>query len=674
MKNKRAILKGRILLLLCTFAFAIFGLIAVLGYITIAKGNLYTQKAIESQTKDKMIAATRGTVYERNGKELAMNVTVYTVAVDAKYIKQQKQQDKVKTALQTVLKLDKKLIEEKLAQTQKSYVVVKKEVDQEEVDLLKELKKKQKIKGIVFEPKAKRIYPFGRELSHVIGSVIDSQAGLQGVSGLESYYNPSLAGIPGRIFGLIDSYGNQPIVFDTDSESEVVEPKSGYNIVTTIDEFIQSVAEQNLTETIKNFQAKAGTIIVMNPNTGEVYAMASYPELNNNNPESWNNYAVQQTYEPGSTFKVLTVAAALEDGVTKPTDQFVDVGYKVVSGVRINSWKAGGFGIQTLSQVLQNSSNVGVMDLAERLGPIRFNYYSRMFGLNEKTGIDLPGEEQGILHTDLELRPVELATSSFGQTFQVTPIQMITALAAAINGGNLMKPYLVSEVKDMDGNLIKKTEPTVVRKVISKETSDQIRDMMRDVVANGTGVSADLPGYRVGGKTGTSEKRPRNSGLRIASFVGAAPMEKPQVLALMVIDEPGTLEKGGSHVAAPAVGKIFEKILPYLGVKPILQEETDAKVPKTAIVGNYTNKDLQAATEQITRQNLRYIVKGVGNFVVNQHPKPGGKISVNNEIILYVSDEKEAEAPTTGNIEDGVNTSDTENHTQYDSEIPALVE
>ena len=443
--------------------------------------------------------------------------------------------------------------------------------------------------------------------------------------------------------------------------------QDGKGVVLTIDETIQRYTEKHLQQAYEeNLLGNGGAAIVMDPNTGEILAMAVVPTDDLNEPrvitdqllleqlddlelegkaydeaysaavtKMWRNKAVVDSYEPGSTFKTIVAAAAIENGSAKVSDSFNCTGVRHVANRDIHCWKREGHGEQSFAQGVMNSCNPMFMELGFRIGASGFVKYFNAFGLTEKTGFTIPGESAGTFHDSLS--SVDLATSSFGQTFTVTPLQMVSAVSAVVNGGNLIKPSIVKAYTDQNGNIVEKCEPEIVRNVISEETSIQMRGVLEQVVSEGTGKGAYVNGFRIGGKTGTSEKLPRNSGKYIASFVGFAPADNPQLVCLLMLDEPNAGATGGGAIAAPAVGRIFEDVLPYLGYEPQYTDENAQTI--SVSVPNITGLTVQEATDKLQKLGLSVTIKGNGNTVTNQIPETGTKLHKGSVVIAYTQNQ-----------------------------------
>ncbi|HIW24898.1 MAG TPA: peptidoglycan glycosyltransferase [Firmicutes bacterium] len=552
------------------------------GYIMLFKAEEYQKMAYEQQTRDRLITPKRGSILDRNGKGMAVTESVSAVSVIHAQIENE---EETAEALAEILDLD---YEEVLEDISENVALkrIKSKVDKETASKLRELE----LPGVMIDEDVERTYPYYTLAASVIGFVGKDN---QGIIGLESKYEEYLKGEAGKLLTLTDSKGRRV----SDSE-ERIEPVDGENLVTSIDVVIQQYAEQEIAAAVEAKNAKSGLIIVMNPQNGEIYAMANYPTFDLNEPftindvelaaiwdtftaeekndylnHMWRNKAINDTYEPGSTFKIVTASTGLEEGVITPESKFTCTGSMVVGGRTIKCWRyPRTHGEQTFAEGVRNSCNPVFMAVAERIGADTFYDYMVKFGFAEKTGIDLNGEAVGILHDKEGIGPVELATMSFGQTFQITPIQLLRAAAAVVNGGRLVTPHFALKTVDDEGFTVNTFDWPQGERVISEETSEEMREILESVVAEGTGNKAQVPGYRIGGKTATSQKLPRGSGKYIASFMAFAPADDPQVMALVLIDEPEGVYYGGT-VAGPVMKDLLSNILPYLNIEKTAEIE-----------------------------------------------------------------------------------------------------
>ncbi len=574
--------KKRLLLILAVVVVSLVVLDFRVGYIMLFKAEEYQSRAYEQQTRDRLIAPKRGSILDRNGVGIAVTESVSAVSVIHAQIEDEEETAK---ALSEILELD---YEDVLEDIQENVALkrIKSKVDNETAAEIRALE----LPGVMIDEDVERTYPYYTLAANVIGFVGKDN---QGIIGLESKYEEYLKGEAGKILTLTDSRGRRV----SDAE-ERVEPVNGENLVTSIDVVIQQYAEQEIAAAVEAKNAKSGIIIVMNPQNGEIYAMANYPTFDLNEPftindeelaamwdtfteeeqneylnQMWRNKAINDTYEPGSTFKIVTASTGLEEGVITPDSTFTCTGSMTVGGRMIKCWRyPRTHGTQTFAEGVRNSCNPVFMAVAERIGADTFYDYMRKFGFAEKTGIDLNGEAVGILHDKDDIGPVELATMSFGQTFQITPIQLLRAAAAVVNGGTLVTPHFAIKTVDDNGFTINTFEWPEGERVISEETSATMREILESVVAEGTGNKAQVEGYRIGGKTATSQKLPRGSGKYIASFMAFAPADDPQVMALVLIDEPEGVYYGGT-VAGPVMRDLLTNILPYLNIEKTAEIE-----------------------------------------------------------------------------------------------------
>ena len=563
--HRRGIL--RIALVLVT---ALILLCVRLGDLMLAKSEHYKELAYDLHTRERQLKAMRGEIQDRNGKVLAANRTVCTISVIHSQIKDA---DEVVSALSEILKMQPKDVQKKVEKIT-AREIIKTNVEKKVGDAIREMD----LAGVKVDEDYKRYYPFGSLASKVLGF---TGADNQGIIGLEVSYDEVLKGIGGSILTYTDAAG---IELKNTAEQRV-EPIAGNTLRLTMDWNIQSFVTQVCLELMEEKQANEVSCIVMNPQNGEIYAMANVPEFDLNRPfelpegttceseemrqdllnKMWRNANVSDTYEPGSTFKTVTAAAALEAGVVTFQDTFSCPGFYVVEDRRIRCHKVSGHGSETFLQGIQNSCNPVFIQVGLRLGAERFYSYFEQFELLEKTGIDLPGEARTIMHDPKKIGEVELATISFGQSFQLTTLRLLTTISSFVNGGHTVVPHFGMVISSFDGTSTQKIAYPQGTQVLDEAVSAQMRECLESVVAEGGGNKAYIEGYRIGGKTATSEKLPRGTGKYISSFVGFAPADEPQVIIIMTVDEPQGIYYGGT-IVAPKVKKIFENILPYLNL------------------------------------------------------------------------------------------------------------
>lgn len=550
------------------FVLVLLTLLGRLFYLMIGKADYYGVQAKELHERERKIKAERGEIKDCHGNVLAANRSVSTISV---IHSQMKEPERVITLLSKELMLDEKEVRKKVEKVSLREKI-KSNVDKETSDRIRNYK----LAGVTVDEDYKREYRYDSLASKVLGFTGGDN---QGIIGLEVSYEKYLKGLDGSILTMTTAYGTE---IENGAEDRI-EPVAGWTLNTSLDLPMMEYTDQLANYLLKKKQAKSVDIIVMNPQNGEIYAMASAPEFNLNDPyrisgdlnkmsakeksekrnAMWRNPCVSDTYEPGSTFKILTTAAALEKGVVKMTDRFHCPGYKIVEDRRIRCHKKGGHGSETFLDGIMNSCNPVFIEVGARVGVSDFFRKMSDFGLMNRTGIDVPGEASTIIHKEKNVGAVELATMSFGQSFQLSPIRLVSLAGSMINGGYSITPHFGVSAVSADGSLMKHFSYGKKERVVSKETSDLIRMALGKVVSEGTGHKASVKGFSVGAKTGTSEKLPRGNGKYIASTIGFAPVENPKVIALVRIDEPQGLYYGGT-VAAPAIATLFENILPYL--------------------------------------------------------------------------------------------------------------
>ncbi len=573
--------RGRILV----FFFCCFVCMAVmtgrLFYLMLYRSQHYSQMAEDLHQRERTIKAARGRILDRNGVVIATNRTVCTISVIHNQIEDP---ETVTEVLSEELGIPREDVRKKV-EKYSSREIVRTNVDKALGDKIRS----RKLAGVKVDEDYKRYYPYDSLASKVLGFTGGDN---QGIIGLEVKYEEYLKGSNGMILTLADAAG---VEIDNAFEDRI-EPVAGADLTISLDVNIQTYAQQAALKVMEEKQAKKVSVIVMDPRNGEILAMVNVPEFNLNEPfelntepsentqiskqdllnQMWRNPAINDTYEPGSTFKIITAAAGLEAGVVGLDDRFSCPGFRIVDDRKIRCHKVGGHGAETFLQGAMNSCNPVFIDVGQRLGVEQYYHYFVQFGLKGKTGVDLPGEAATIMHKKENMGPVELATVSFGQSFQITPLQLITTASSLINGGNRITPHFGLKAVSADGEHVHQFSYPVREGVVSEETSETMRYILEQVVAEGGGKKAALSGYRIGGKTATSEKLPRSLKKYISSFLGFAPADDPQVIALITIDEPAGIYYGGT-IAAPVIGDLFQNILPYLGI-----EEEDISSEKDA--------------------------------------------------------------------------------------------
>ncbi len=683
-KNKLLYLKIK---LMCTgFLILFLCLGARVYYLKIVKGAEYEQEAISQQITrfgDVTIPPNRGAIVDRNKQPLAVSTTVYNVAVDpvamkelddaykeniANGVKDAKNvKEEVITALNEVIGVDKDTLYDifsvdeatgKLKYDGVRFKYVKKQISREEKEKLEALGIGSRT-AVVFEKDTKRNYVMSTVASNVIGFIRGDTK-----FGIESKYDKELSGIAGRSFVTYDS--------NTSAVSKEILPEDGGTVVTTIDYTIQQYAEEIAQKALLDHNPDNVSVMVMNPNTGEIYAMAQGYTFDGNNPSDplalttnpafqskweamtdeekynylntcWNNFNVSSSFEPGSIFKPMVVAACLEEGVITNNTTFNCTGSRSVGGWDIPCHLTSGHGIIDVEGVLAQSCNVGMMDMVAKLGAEKFYKYQKDFGVGELTGIDLPGEASfSNLMYDLEdIGPTELATMSFGQSFTTTPIQVLNAFCAVINGGKLMRPYVVSQVIDTDGNIVEEKQPEIVRRVISQETSDIVRKDMESTLTVGTGKKARIEGYAIGGKTGTAQQGNRSDYIHSVSFISYYPIDNPEIIAMVLIHKPEQYIDGITS-PAPYMKELMEDIIHYKSYEPDYPIENTSSNNQTTqnttvTIEEYTGKSAYETVNVLESMGLTYEIVGSGDTIVNQAPHGGTSVNLGSKILLYVT-------------------------------------
>ncbi|HZK18725.1 MAG TPA: stage V sporulation protein D [Clostridia bacterium] len=635
--------RKRVALLFVILTFILAGLIVRLGYLQFLKGGELRGKAIENRLRGVPVEAKRGSIYDRNG-----NVLVSSISVDSVYAHppQVKKPEEAAQKIARILDMDEDEIYG-LITKETAHVWIKRKVD---YDLAQELKGLN-LEGIYFVEESKRHYKQGSLASHVLGFTgLDNQ----GLIGLENIYDSELKGQQGRIVVEHDAQGRKI----PEAMHNYYPPVQGNTLVLTLDQTIQYFVERELDKIVSMYQPKNAVIIVMSPKTGEILALGNRPTFDPtdkpyaNAPKPvWEfNPAVWYCYEPGSTFKIITMSAALEEGTVKEDDTFNDPGYIRVADRNIKCWKAGGHGTQTFAEVAQNSCNPGFVEVGLELGAKRFYKYIRGFGLGKTTGIGLSGEASGIIIPEKEVTNLGIATMSIGQSIAVTPIQLLTAVSAVANKGVLMKPYLVKEIRDSEDNLVKEFGPESVRQVISEATADQVLRLLESVVVHGTGSNAYVEGYRTAGKTGTAQVVEGGryvDGKYVASFAGFAPANDPEIAVLVMISEAVSPIYYGSQLAAPVFGDIVKDTLRYMKVpeQPNMERPVNPATPwmveeevEERPVPSVVNFPLEDAQSLLEREGFSHRVTGLGDIVRKQTPEGGATVKLGTTVILDLND------------------------------------
>ena len=695
-QNQRANRRTLVLMVLCGIV-AFVPLIGTLYHLMITEHDYYNEKAIKNQTRSTNLTATRGVIYDANMNVLASSSTVETVFIDPNEIAQEMAKpensnllDHIARGLSEILDVSTDFVYKQAEDKAFRYKVIRRKIPEELADEVRSFVSENEIKGVYLETDAQRYYPYSSLAAQVMGFVSTDNVGSEG---LEAYYDSYLQGTAGKVVTTKGNYGSEMLY----TYEKYYDASDGDSLVTTIDQTVQHYLEKNLETAIEKYDIINGAFgIVMDVNSGQILAMANLGSYDPNNYQEiydqalagqleaqyqdallldkdsdaykeamsaynqavaaerlrqWRNRCVSDGYEPGSTFKLVTLAAALDCGAVTENSTFYCGGHETFNDreQEVSCWKAAGHGMQTTMEALGHSCNIAFGHIGVNMTRKTFVEYFKAFGFLEKTGVDLPGEASGLFWAEDKFSVANLISASFGQTFRVTPMEQVRAIAAIVNGGYLLKPYVVSQVLDSDGNIVKSNERTVLRQVISEETSATMCKMMEYVVTDGTAGSAKTPGYRVGGKTGTSEKidtydengKPVED--KIVSFIGVAPIDDPKYVVLVALDTPNYVAGtsytphnqyiSGGLMAAPTVRDVFLDILPYLGVEPDYSSDDIRGV-------NITLPDVIGMTEDeaaalLSGKSITYRTVGQGSTVSDQLPSPGAEVPGNSEIILY---------------------------------------
>lgn len=678
-KGTLQVLRSRTTYLIIFILVIGFGaIICRLGYLQIVQGNELQEKAVEQQLRDTTISAKRGTIYDANGKVLAQSASVWKVVLAPAYFEDNSQRKYVAKKLSKILDLD---YDDVYKKTKKNsyYVIIKNKVESDKrnkiLKLIDKISEEDSSLANVIElvDDYKRYYPYDDLASSVIGFTGSDDQGLEGI---EYQYDEYLTGTPGRrITAKSANQTDMPFEFEQNVDAE-----DGNSITLTIDETIQSIAEKYMKQgIIDNDVINRGVCIIMDVNTGGILAMVTVDGYDLNNPyelsdedteeikqlqederaeaESealsamWRNKAISDTYYPGSVFKICTSSMALNEGLITDNSSFYCSGSVTVGDYDIGCHLRSGHGTQTFFQALCNSCNPAFIQIGKLIGAEKFWKYYQAFGFSEKTGIDLPGESEDIYFSeDGSMSETDLAVASFGQGMSITPIQMVTACAAIANGGYLLQPYIVQSISDADGNVIQNTETTVKRQVISSETSEQMCQYLEDNTTQGGTNNGYIAGYRVGGKTGTSEKLTSTDGTEdyIASFCGFAPADDAQVACLVFFDTPKSGVYYGSQVAAPVFVNIMSEVLPYLEVQA--EYTNDEMQYVDTVAGSYVGLSTKKAEKQAKKDGFTVTIKGSGSKVISQIPAAAAKIPTDGNVVLYTDTDSESDVVTVPNL------------------------
>ena len=645
--------KTRLWILLGLFSLLLVLLIARLGYIQLVWGVDLQKKALDQWTSELEVFQVRGVIKDRNGRVLAQSATTESIAARPGRI-----DDPILVAkkLAPILGMDETLLYSRLSDKSKGHVWIKRQAERFMANQVRELN----LPGIVFTQEPRRFYPNRSFAAHILGFTMrfaEPGHGIEGQEGVELFYDKYLRGLTGSVLMETDLHRREM----ASSVNKYVPPVDGLDLVLSVDLVIQHFVEREIANVVAKYNPKKVYAIVMDPDTGEILALGNYPEFDPNEPprnfenfeqmqEYVKNFSVKDNLEPGSIFKILTAAAALEQKAANSGSTYYCPGYKIVDGQRIRCWKVGGHGSQTFAEVIENSCNPAFMEMALEIGVTEFYNYMTLFGLGMPTGVDVLGEESGILIPRSSVKTVDLARISFGQAIAVTPLQLINSVAAVINGGYLMRPHLGKAIYTNnidDGNddasrrLVKEIAPFRVRRVISEETSAIMRQVLQDTVTYGSGRNAYIAGFRVGGKTGTAQKYGPTGqiveGKNLSSFVGFAPSNDPELIVLFMVDEPQAAVTFGSVIAAPHVGRILEDSLKYMGLEPVFEDETQQSAQKVE-VPDVEGLALEQATAMLRQVGLNFIVEESGTVVKAQVPSSGAQIPVNSMVLLYLGE------------------------------------
>ena len=634
---------------------SVIGLLLVkMLYLTVIKGPELAEKA-ETQWKSEMnLTAMRGNIVDRNGSILVTSTNVYRIEVDMDtlktYIEDEKTTvEKVSSDLAEALGASYDDIYGKLSDEENKFIILSKGLEKDVIDKVKSLE----IRGLVYYDEIERYYPNGNYLSQVLG-IINSEG--VGLTGLELQYDDYLSGLSGIRIGGVDAYSND-LPFVSGKQTNAI---NGKDIVTTIDENLQYYAELVANEGLETYKAKRVSITIMNPNNGEILAMASTPGYDPNDPyegyenfegdtendkiqNMWRNSIVSDTYEPGSTFKIITMAAAMEEGLIHDDDVFVCNGSKTFGDVNVHCWNLSGHGAQTAAEILKNSCNVGFMELGARLGAEKLNEYIKKLGFGSITGIDLPGEAEGIVKSTNSISDIDLATIAFGQTNTLNALQLLTVVNAVANGGNLIQPHIVKEIthKDSNGNTIvdKTIEGKTTENVLSEKTSATLREYLERTATQDAGAGTFVQGYDIGGKTGTAQKVDIETGSYsadkyIASMVAMTPVDDPQLTVYISVDEPSTGVYYGGQVASPLMKKLFSHIFAYIESPT---GKASYSISKDVVIPEVRGKSIEEAKSILEENGLGCEINGDGNTIVSINPYPGTTVKAGSKITLTAS-------------------------------------
>lgn len=668
----------RILFIGGVFLLLMIVVVARLWYLQIDQYETYTTKVLSQQLRDTTITANRGAIYDCNMKVLASSATVWNIVAAPNEIETEDETAVADILCEVLEDVDREKLLTALANKNSAYYMVQRRVGKDVTDAVREKLAEKELGGIRFEQTSKRYYPYGAFASNIIGFVGTDN---QGLTGVERYYDEELSGVDGRVISAKDGWGE-----DMDYEYQTSYPATdGYSLVLTIDEVIQHYLEKYLEQAVAYHNVREkGVGIVMDVDTFGILAMATIPDYDLNDPftlvdaetaaaiaqmpegqersdalvnareAQWRNKAVSDLYEPGSVFKIVTAASALDSGAATLGSSYSCAGAISVEGVSIRCSHTSGHGVLSFGEALKQSCNPSFIQIGQQMGVDSFCDYLNAFGLTERTGIDLPGESRSIVYNANTMGPVELASCSFGQSNKITPIQMITAVCASVNGGYLGQPHVVSQILNAEGEIVQNMETTPRRQVVSEDVSLALREILEDTVSNGPGNLAYVLGYRVGGKSGTSEKldkqQTEEEKVYIASFVGVAPADDPKIAVLVILDEPDSYSYYGGQLSAPVVGSVMADVLPYLGVEASYSQDEMESVEVGALY--CVGRSVTDAQVNLQKKGLVASVQGDGTHVVAQFPAAGTSLRQGSTVVLYtVEDESQTNLVTVPDLQ-----------------------
>lgn len=634
--------KNRLLLVLYLSLIIFFFMGIRLCWLQLVRGTWYQEQALANRIREIAVEPQRGNIYDRCGRELAISIQADAVYAIPAEVKKSGEAKTIARKLATILVIDEEELYQKITKNQQS-VWIKFKVEPEQADKIRLLR----LPGIGVIPKPQRFYPKNNLAAHVLGIAGDYNQGLEGI---EKYYDKILSGLEGRLLVECDAAGREI----PDSVHKYISPEEGLSLVLTIDQTLQYIAERELEKIMQQWKPKSSSIIIMDSQSGEILALANRPDFDPNNYQDYpadnrRNFAVCNSYEPGSTFKIAVLSAAVEEKIVSDNERFYCPGFIKVADRVIRCWETTGHGSQTLAEVVQNSCNPGFITMGLRLGVDKFFKYLEAFGFGKKTGIDLPGEAGGIIMSKEATTQVDLASMSIGQANAITPFQLLAAVSAVANGGKLMQPYLVKELRSNKGKVVKSYSPEVVRQVISSDTARKVTELLEGVVTNGSGRNAYVEGYAVAGKTGTAQKALPGGGYSstdyVASFIGFGPVDDPKLTILVVVDTPQGYPYYGGTVAAPAFREVMKDSLRYLGIPRRYQDEEQPQ-DTFIYVPSVVNLPVAEAKKILTESGLQGVGIGEGSLVKGQVPPNGAQVTQGSKVLLQLEETKSNQQET----------------------------